>query len=157
MMPSQTLVSPEKRQPELVDSHQKFLDLYSSITETCKRLVPLEDKVLSSQNRVREGQISRLEAKVLIGDSEEVLKLYDQLEKISVDIAALRKQIRPSEIKSEEDAIAKTSAHIFKLLCEDPAAEKGLALADQIIEDHHKKIETVEGILRELTSKHAIE
>ncbi|MCX6775925.1 MAG: hypothetical protein NT130_03705 [Candidatus Micrarchaeota archaeon] len=150
---SQTLVPPGER----LDSQQKFLELYKSLADTCKKLIPLEEKVLSFQKKVTEGQISVLEAKLLKKDMDEVLALYGKVEKTSADIVALRKQIPPNEAENEVNAIIKTKAYIFKSLCKNPAEEKGLKFADRIIEEHHKEVLAKLDEMKRDISKHFLE
>jgi hypothetical protein len=146
-----------------VDSHQKFLELYKSLADTCKMLIPLEEKVLSFNKKVTEGQISAFEAKLLKKDMDEVFALYGKVEKTSAEIVALRKQIHPNEAENdvnaenEVNAIIKTKAYIFESLCKNPAEEKGLKFADQIIEEHHKEVLAKLDEMKRNLSKHVLE
>jgi len=142
---------------ERLDSHQRFLELYSSIVDDYRKLVPLEETVLSFKKKVSEGKISNLEVNLLKKDMDEVLQMYDKLEKTSADIVALRKQIHPSERENEVNAIIKTKAYIFESLCKNPSAEKGLKLAEELIEEHHKEIQAEFDEIRRNISKRIIE
>ena len=146
---------------ERLDSHQRFLELYSSIVDDYRKLVPLEETVLSFKKKVSEGKISNLEVNLLKKDMDEVLQMYDKLEKTSADIVALRKQIQeaehPRERENEVNAIIKTKAYIFESLCKNPSAEKGLKLAEELIEEHHKEIQAEFDEIRRNISKRIIE
>jgi len=158
MSSSQALITPEQRSPEQrLDSQQKFLELYTSLADNCKTLIPLEEKVLSFNKKFNEGKISAFEAKVLKKDMAEVLALYGKVEKTSAEIVALREQIPPNEAENEVNAIINTKAYIFKSLCKNPAEEKGLKFADQVIEDHHKKVLAKLDEMKRDLSKHFLE
>lgn len=154
---------------EKLDSHQRFLQLYKSISDTCKELAPLEKKVLEYEEKLKQGKISPFEAQLLKKDMNQVLEMYDKLEKTSNDIRELRKQ-SPNESESEINAIldAKTylyiegmRAHSRMMGSETPHERlrhaeiiRGLNLAEEIISGHISEMgEEFEKIKKELSAR----
>jgi len=140
-----------------LDSSQKFLELYKSIVETCEKIAPLQETVLGFKKKVEERQVTPSEAKTLRKDMDEVLQLYEKLEKTSAEIISLRKQIHPNERENEVNVIIETKAYLFKALCNNPAAEKGLKHAEEVIEERHKEIKAQFDEITRNISKHALE
>ena len=164
-MSSQTLAEPRKE----MDSHRLFLQSYQSIAETCKQLVPLEKRVLLCEEKLKEGKISPFEAQLLKKDMNDVLAMYDKLDKISNEIRGLR--ALPSYSKEDEvNAIIETKTYLlaesFKahshMMSSKTSYERvrhahtaeGLSLAEELIAGHISEMgEEFEKIKKELSAR----
>jgi hypothetical protein len=166
MSPQQALLEPHG---EKMDSHQKFAQLYKSISDVCKELVPLETKVLKYGEKLKEGKISPFEAELLKADMNKVLGFYDKLEKASDDIRELRK-LNPDDQQNEINAIIETKTYISiegmrahsRMMGSETSHERlkhaetmeGLSLAEDIIAGHISEMGVeFEKIKRELSAR----
>ena len=137
-MSLQTLAEPHR---EKMDSHQQFLQLYKSISDACKELVPLEKKVMGYEKKLKEGNISPFEAQLLKKDMGRVLELYDAIEKTSQSIRELR-QLQPNDKENEVNAIIETKTY----LCIEGMRTHSHMMGSKTSHERMEHTETMEGL-----------
>jgi hypothetical protein len=108
-MSPQTLFEPKK---ERLDSHQQFLESYTSIVRTYQELVPLEkraehynEKLQQIKSKPHKTAMDELEVRVIKNEVDRAFELHEKLERTLEEIRKLRTKDGSVELDVLNDKI----------------------------------------------------